>query len=70
MQASTSSFDKQHKEEKNPLLLKTQKSSQSQAIKKSKKLKKKQQEAGAEDPEMVKEDNKLEDKQKGYQTHE
>tara|TARA_B110000285_G_scaffold210065_1_gene251602 strand:+ start:1066 stop:1221 length:156 start_codon:yes stop_codon:yes gene_type:complete len=51
-------------------LLKTQKSSQSQSIKKGKKLKKKQQEAGAEDPEMVKEDNKFEEKQKGYQAHE
>ena len=38
---STSSFEKQHKEEKNTLLLKTQKSIQSQNIKKSKKLKKK-----------------------------
>lgn len=64
MQITTSSFDKQHKEQKNPLLLKTQKSTQSQNIKKSKKLKKKQQEAAAEDPEMIKEENKYEEKSK------
>jgi hypothetical protein len=45
-------------------LLKTQKSTQSQNIKKSKKLKKKQQEAAAEDPEMIKEENKYEEKSK------
>ena len=66
---STSSFEKQHKEEKNTLLLKTQKSIQSQNIKKSKKLKKKQQEAAAEGPELIKEENKYDEKTKAYQPH-
>ena len=56
-----SSFDKQHKGEKGTLLLKTQKSGQSQNIKKGKKFRKGKT---CEDPVITKEESKPEEKPK------